>query len=157
MSVDCSAKEQKVKGTNNDIEISSNKKEIVNDILYDDGNNISTRSVNLPTRGLNLGTQSYKATIVEAVQRWVYTNVYFKVGTNKRIVVKYSFTSSNGDVADIGIYDMTSGNWVAQTSGLNNTWTVNNLNTSHKYVVAFKGHTNALRVTKIHGTAIITN
>lgn len=134
----------------------STEKEIYYDVLYDDGKPL-LKSKTLPTTGINLGTQSYKATIVEAAQNWLYTNVYFKVGSNKKIVVNYSFTSSNGDVADIGIYDMTTSTWVGQTTGLNGTWTKSYLNTSHKYVVAFKGHTNPLTVTKINGTAIITN
>lgn len=143
-----------------DIEIQYNEiiddKSVYYDVLKDEGG-ISLYSTSLPTSGLNLGLQSYKATIVEAVQRWVYTNVYFTVGSNKRIVIDYSFTSTNGDVADIGLYDMTTNSWVDQTTGLVGTWTKTNLNNSHKYVVAFKGHTNPLRVTKISGTAIITN
>lgn len=67
------------------------------------------RSTSLPTTGLDLSKQSYKANVIRAVKGWLYTDVYFKVGSNRRIYISYSFTSNNGENARIGVYDMTDG------------------------------------------------
>ncbi len=115
------------------------------------------RSTSLPTTGLDLSKQSYKANVIRAVKGWLYTDVYFKVGSNRRIYISYSFTSNNGENARIGVYDMTDGYWVQEKVGLSGNMIVSDLNTSHKYVVAFAGYQTGFGSTIVQGTAIITN
>lgn len=120
-------------------EENNQNKEIYYDIV--DGNNyISTRSYNLPTSGIDLSTMSYKVNISNVSRNWYYSNAYFTVASNKRIIINYSLSSS-GNSATIGLYDMTNNNWIDQKTGLNGTLTVNNLNSSHKYVVGIKSNT----------------
>lgn len=40
------------------------------------------RSLQLPTNSLDLSRQSYRANIVSASNRWLYTDVYFKTASN---------------------------------------------------------------------------
>lgn len=128
--------------TNTNIE----EKEIVEG--YIDGR---LRSLQLPTNSLDLSRQSYRANIVSASSRWLYTDVYFK--TNNTIRINYNLTSNNGQNAKIGIYDMTTGSWVKTVNGLVGTTSKSGLNSTHKYAVAFSGNgTNT-----INGSAIITN
>ena len=128
--------------TNTNIE----EKEIVEG--YIDGR---LRSLQLPTNSLDLSRQSYRANIVSASSRWLYTDVYFK--TNNTIRINYNLTSNNGQNAKIGIYDMTTGSWVKTVNGLVGTTSKSSLNSTHKYAVAFSGNgTNT-----INGSAIITN
>lgn len=128
--------------TNTNIE----EKEIVEG--YIDGR---LRSLQLPTNSLDLSRQSYRANIVSASSRWLYTDVYFK--TNNTIRINYNLTSNNGQNAKIGIYDITTGSWVKTVNGLVGTTSKSGLNSTHKYAVAFSGNgTNT-----INGSAIITN
>jgi len=128
--------------TNTNIE----EKEIVEG--YIDGR---LRSLQLPTSSLDLSRQSYRANIVSASNRWLYTDVYFK--TNNTIRINYNLTSNNGQNAKIGIYDMTTGSWIKTVNGLVGTTSKSGLNSTHKYAVAFSGNgTNT-----INGSAIITN
>ena len=128
--------------TNTNIE----EKEIVEG--YIDGR---LRSLQLPTNSLDLSRQSYRANIISASSRWLYTDVYFK--TNNTIRINYNLTSNNGQNAKIGIYDITTGSWVKTVNGLVGTTSKSELNSTHKYAVAFSGNgTNT-----INGSAIITN
>ena len=128
--------------TNTNIE----EKEIVEG--YIDGR---LRSLQLPTNSLDLSRQSYRANIISASSRWLYTDVYFK--TNNTIRINYNLTSNNGQNAKIGIYDITTGSWVKTVNGLVGTTSKSGLNSTHKYAVAFSGNgTNT-----INGSAIITN
>lgn len=128
--------------TNTNIE----EKEIVEG--YIDGR---LRSLQLPTNSLDLSRQSYRANIVSASNRWLYTDVYFK--SNNTIRINYNLTSNNGQNAKIGIYDITTGSWVKTVNGLVGTTSKSGLNSTHKYAVAFSGNgTNT-----INGSAIITN
>lgn len=128
--------------TNTNIE----EKEIVEG--YIDGR---LRSLQLPTSSLDLSRQSYRANIVSASNRWLYTDVYFK--NNNTIRINYNLTSNNGQNAKIGIYDMTTGSWIKTVNGLVGTTSKSGLNSTHKYAVAFSGNgTNT-----INGSAIITN
>ena len=128
--------------TNSNIE----EKEIVEG--YIDGR---LRSLQLPTNSLDLSRQSYRANIISASSRWLYTDVYFK--TNNTIRINYNLTSNNGQNAKIGIYDITTGSWVKTVNGLVGTTSKSGLNSTHKYAVAFSGNgTNT-----INGSAIITN
>lgn len=43
------------------------------------------RSTSLPTTGLDLSKQSYKTNVIRAVKGWLYTDVYFKVGSNRNL------------------------------------------------------------------------
>lgn len=105
----------------------------------------------LPTNSLDLSRQSYRANIISASSRWLYTDVYFK--TNNTIRINYNLTSNNGQNAKIGIYDITTGSWVKTVNGLVGTTSKSGLNSTHKYAVAFSGNgTNT-----INGSAIITN
>lgn|GEM_PF-6313500 len=135
----------------NEIVIVDDSKNIVEDTLDE-----RLRSTSLPT-ALDLSRQSYKANIVRATKNWLYTNVYFKVGSNRTINVSYNLSSNNGQNARIAVYDMTSGDWVQEKRGLVGTMSVTNLNSSHKYVVAFVGYQTGLGTTVINGTAIITS
>lgn len=111
------------------------------------------RSLQLPTNSLDLSRQSYRANIVSASSRWLYTDVYFKTASNNKIVINYNLYSNNGQNAKIGIYDMTTGSWVKTVNGLVGTTSKSGLNSSHKYAVAFAGNgTNT-----INGSAIISN
>lgn len=128
--------------TNTNIE----EKEIVEG--YIDGR---LRSLQLPTNSLDLSRQSYRANIISASSRWLYTDVYFK--TNNTIRINYNLTSNNGQNAKIGIYDIITGSWVKTVNGLVGTTSKSGLNSTHKYAVAFSGNgTNT-----INGSAIITN
>ena len=128
--------------TNTNIE----EKEIVEG--YIDGR---LRSLQLPTSSLDLSRQSYRANIVSASNRWLYTDVYFK--NNNTIRINHNLTSNNGQNAKIGIYDMTTGSWIKTVNGLVGTTSKSGLNSTHKYAVAFSGNgTNT-----INGSAIITN
>ena len=128
--------------TNTNIE----EKEIVEG--YIDGR---LHSLQLPTNSLDLSRQSYRANIISASSRWLYTDVYFK--TNNTIRINYNLTSNNGQNAKIGIYDITTGSWVKTVNGLVGTTSKSGLNSTHKYAVAFSGNgTNT-----INGSAIITN
>lgn len=66
-------------------------KEIVEDTLDE-----RFRSTSLPTIALDLSKQSYKANIVRATKNWLYTNVYFKVSSNRTINISYNLSSNNG-------------------------------------------------------------
>lgn len=136
----------------NEIVIVDDSKNIVEDTLDE-----RLRSTSLTTAALDLSRQSYKANIVRATKNWLYTNVYFKVGSNRTINVSYNLSSNNGQNARIAVYDMTSGDWVQEKRGLVGTMSVTNLNSSHKYVVAFVGYQTGLGTTVINGTAIITS
>ncbi len=133
------------------IQMSTDGMEIVEETL-----NGMTRSTSLPTSGLDLSKQSYKANIERATRNWLYTNVYFKVSSSRAIRISYSFSSNNGDPARIAVYDMTTGTWVAETTGLSGGFQVANLNTSHKYAVAFCGYQSGFGTTVITGSATIT-
>lgn len=133
-------------------------------IIIDDSKNIVEdtlderfRSTSLPTTALDLSKQSYKANIVRATKNWLYTNVYFKVGSNRTINVSYNLSSNNGQNARIAVYDITSGAWIQEKRGLVGSMSVTNLNSSHKYAVAFVGYQTGLGTTVINGTAIITS
>lgn len=125
------------------------------DVYYDiiDGDVfLITRSYSFPTSGVDLSIMSYKVNISNVGNSWYYSNAYFTVASNKRIVINYSL-SSDGGSATVGLYDMTSNSWVGQKNGFSGSLTVNNLNTSHKYVVGIKS-SNASYV--VNGFATVT-
>lgn len=49
------------------------------------------RSTLLSTNSLDLSRQSYKTNIVRATKSWLYTDVYFKVASNRTINISYNF------------------------------------------------------------------
>lgn len=115
------------------------------------------RSTLLPTNSLDLSRQSYKTNIVRATKSWLYTDVYFKVASNRTINISYNLSSKNGQNARIGVYDMTTSSWVQIKNGLNGSMSVTDLNSSHKYAVVFAGYQTGMGTTIISGTAIISN
>lgn len=123
------------------------EKEMVYDVI--DGNDLLISRIALPTSGVDLSIQSYKANLSNIRSSWVGTSAYFKVASNRRISITYSLSSSS----TIGLYDMTSNSWISTTSGTSSTWVVSDLNTNHKYVVAFKSNTNL----SVNGYALITS
>lgn len=138
------AKEKDSESLNLNIE----EKEIVDGFIDE-----RLRSLQLPANSLDLSRQSYRANIVRASNRWLYTDVYFKTASNNKINVNYNLSSNNGQNAKIGIYDMTTGSWIKTTYGLVGSTSASGLNSTHKYVVAFAGNgTNT-----INGSAIISN
>lgn len=138
-----------------------------NNSRFDDTLNANDRSLSIPTDFYDLSLSDYYASLVCVGSGWLFTNYYFYCNSNNEIYVNYSIYSDTGrpTMMDVGLYDLDLHRIVAtwRSSGtqllipLEEGFRFINLDSSHKYAVAFIAVFDGFSHDTVHGSAVINH
>lgn len=131
---------------------------------YDDIIDTNNKSTSVPTQYYNLSQSNYNANLQVVGVSWLYTNYYFYCNSDNKLKVTYTIYSDTGRPTQmrVGLYDLESrsivATWTSSGStldGITESFNFINLNSSHRYAVAFVAVFDGFSHDTVHGTATI--
>lgn len=131
---------------------------------FNDYLNGNMRSTSIPTKFYDLSKSDYNASLVEVRVSWLYTNYYFYSNSSGNLKVTYTIYSDTGRPTQmsVGLYDLDDKRmettWTSSgstLSGITESFYFINLDTTHRYAVAFTAVYDGFSYDSIHGSAII--
>lgn len=132
---------------------------VPSDSLLEDSAKLGSRQK--PTQSWSLNNNPYHATLDTVGTGYLYTNYYFYPSSSGEFHVDYDVTNDGGAILEIIACDLDNNvNTIWTSSSLKATETTGsmyfyNLNTSHKYAIAFASKYDGFSVTYIYGSTTI--
>lgn len=134
--------------------------------MYDDYLNANARSTSAPKKFYDLSTSNYNADLAVVGVSWLYTNYYFYANSNGKLKVTYTiyFDTGRPTQMKVGLYDLETKKivttWTSSGStlaGITESLNFINLNSSHRYTVAFVAVFDGWSHDSVHGSAVISH
>ena len=134
--------------------------------IYDDYLNAHARSTSVPKNYYDLSASNYNACLEVVGVSWLYTNYYFYANSDGKLKVTYTIYSDTGRPTQmkVGLYDLETKKivttWTSSGStldGITESFNFINLNSSHRYAVAFVAVFDGWSHDSLHGSAVISH
>lgn len=134
--------------------------------IYDDYLNAHARSTSVPKNYYDLSASNYNASLEVVGVSWLYTNYYFYANSDGKLKVTYTIYSDTGRPTQmkVGLYDLETKKivttWTSSGStldGITESFNFINLNSSHRYAVAFVAVFDGWSHDSLHGSAVISH
>lgn len=144
----------------------SNESDYTPSAMYDDYLNAFARSTSVPRNYYDLSTGRYHANLELVNVSWLYTNYYFYANSAGKLKVTYTIYSDTGRPTEmkVGLYDLETRRivttWTSSgstLSGITESFNFINLDSSHRYAVAFQAVFDGWSHDSLHGSAIISH
>lgn len=122
------------------------------------------KSTSVPRTEYDLSDGAYEANLELVGVAWLYTNYYFYCNSDGKIKVTYTIYSDTGRPTKmkVGLYDLEEKKivttWTSEEStldGITESFNFINLDSTHRYAVAFTAVFDGLSHDSVHGTATI--
>ena len=114
----------------------------------------------------DLSASNYNASLEVVGVSWLYTNYYFYANSDGKLKVTYTIYSDTGRPTQmkVGLYDLETKKivttWTSSGStldGITESFNFINLNSSHRYAVAFVAVFDGWSHDSLHGSAVISH
>lgn len=135
-------------------------------VMYDDYLTAHARSTSVPKNYYDLSASNYNANLEVVGVSWLYTNYYFYANSDGKLKVTYTIYSDTGRPTQmkVGLYDLETKKivttWTSSGStlaGITESFNFINLNSSHRYAVAFVAVFDGWSHDSVHGSAVISH